>query len=669
MKRGKMENQLCFQCFKIKGDYDVCPHCGYQEDAGAAQAYQLAPGTVLRGRYIIGVSIGFGGFGITYKAFDTVLSIVVAVKEFYPAGMVNRGEGEVKVGIFSGDKEEEFKRQLNRFLEEARNMAIFSKEKDIINVFDYFEENQTAYIIMEYVDAPLLKTKLQEQGRFSVEEAKRYMLALLDALSKVHYHGIIHKDISPDNIFLLGEDGVKIFDFGAAKFQGTETERTVNVVVKAGYTPPEQYRSKNTQGAFMDIYAAGAVFYEMVTGEKPMEAPDRSVEDGLKKPSEFGVEIEKWLEHVIVKALALKPEYRFQTAEQFKNAIIEQKDVPTPVEIVRKLRRRKQIMMAGLAAAFFAVGGVLLLSQTYFSGKGKIDVAKIPKEELEIWLAEDDKETGEALTELLLESVEQECPQLDVHVEVMGQEEYLTKVTQAAKDQELPDVFCTEGIEAKEYCADLTELLNTMKLSSYLHLEGIGKKGVYELPTAMQIGVVYGSGEKETAFPESIDIEELSGQEEILGFAQEGDVWKEFQDKDSSVSRIAGDLSDMVQVKEVTVEMIPPTDFFVSPILKNGKLMGTMERAYGVNKNGDKGKQQAGMFLLSLLFSDGMQSVAFMENGEGIPLNRNVLEHYKENKMTTYLAFLRSYDLGGIELLEGDGMGEILQEEIGGKGK
>ena len=185
----------------------------------------------------------------------------------------------------------------------------------------------------------------------------------------------------------------------------------------------------------------------------------------------------------------------------------------------------------------------------------------------------------------------------------------------------------------------------------------------------MQIGVVYGSGEKEAAFPESIDIEELSGQEEILGFAQEGDVWKEFQDKDSSVSRIAGDLSDMEQVKEVTVEMIPPTDFFVSPILKNGKLMGTMERAYGVNKNGDKGKQQAGMFLLSLLFSDGMQSVAFMENGEGIPLNRNVLEHYKENKMTTYLAFLRSYDLEGIELLEGDGMGEILQEEIGGKGK
>ena len=214
-----MANKICLQCFKVKGEFEVCPHCGYLENTKAEQAYQLAPGTVLRGRYIIGVSIGFGGFGITYKAYDTLLSLVVAIKEFYPAGLVNRGEGEVKVGVFSGEKEEDFRRQLERFLEEARNLAIFSKEKDIINVFDYFEENQTAYIIMEYVDAPLLKTVLKEKGRFFEEEARTYMLALLDALEKIHYHGIIHKDISPDNIFLTGPDSVKVFDFGAAKFQ------------------------------------------------------------------------------------------------------------------------------------------------------------------------------------------------------------------------------------------------------------------------------------------------------------------------------------------------------------------------------------------------------------------------------------------------------------------
>lgn len=152
-----MANQLCFQCFKVKGEYEVCPHCGYKEGTAAKQACQLAPGTVLSGRYIIGTSIGFGGFGITYKAYDTVLGIVVAIKEFYPAGLVSRAAGEVKIGIFSGDKEAEFKRQLARFLEEARNMAIFSKEKDIVNVFDFFEENQTAYIIMEFIEGQLLK--------------------------------------------------------------------------------------------------------------------------------------------------------------------------------------------------------------------------------------------------------------------------------------------------------------------------------------------------------------------------------------------------------------------------------------------------------------------------------------------------------------------------------
>lgn len=660
-----MENQLCFQCFKMKGSYGVCPHCGYEENTGAAQAYQLAPGTVLRGRYIIGVSIGFGGFGITYKAFDTVLSIVVAIKEFYPAGLVNRGEGEVKVGIFSGEKEEEFKRQLNRFLEEARNMAIFSKEKNIINVFDYFEENQTAYIIMEYVDAPVLKECLKEKGRFPAEEAEGYILAILDALSKVHSHGIIHKDVSPDNIFILGENSIKLFDFGAAKFQGTETERTEDVVVKAGYTPPEQYRSKNQQGAFMDIYAAGAVLYEMVTGEKPMEAPDRSVEDALKRPSEFGIEIEEQLERVILKALALKPELRFQTAEQMKEAIVSRKKVELPEEELKKYQKKKKMLAAGMAAAFAVAGGIFLLSQTYFSGRGKIDVAKLPEQDLEIWISSEDASAGEGLSEVLLESVEKECPQLNVTVQVVDGREYEEKIQQAAKEGELPDVFCTEGIPAKDYCADLSKLLNTMELADYLHLDGLGKKGVYELPTAMQVAVAYINEEKETELPESLDKDSLTEEEGLLGYAEDVESFAAFQDMDLSLSRIAGDLSDMNLVKEVTVDVIPPTDFAVVPILQDGKLIGTMERPYGVSKEGDSARQEAGMFLLSLLLSDGAQSAAYMGNEEGIPLNRKVLGNYQETKMTTYLDFLKGFDLENAELYEGGSICRILQEEAG----
>ncbi len=137
-----MAGRICFWCFQAKGNRAVCPHCGYEQGGGQEQAYQLAPGTVLHKRYVIGVSIGFGGFGITYKAFDTMLRMIVAVKEFYPAGLVNRAGGEKKVGIFSGEKKAEFQKQLARFLEEARNMALFSKEQDIVNVYDFFEETR-----------------------------------------------------------------------------------------------------------------------------------------------------------------------------------------------------------------------------------------------------------------------------------------------------------------------------------------------------------------------------------------------------------------------------------------------------------------------------------------------------------------------------------------------
>lgn len=660
-----MENQICFQCFKIKGEYEVCPHCGYVENTEAKQVYQLAPGTILRERYIIGTCIGFGGFGITYKAFDTALSVVVAIKEFYPAGLVNRGDGEAKVGVFSGEKEKEFKRQLARFLEEARNMAVFSKEKDIVNVFDFFEENQTAYTVMEYIDAPLLKEKLKEKGRFAEKEATTYMLAILEALSKIHKQGIIHKDISPDNIFLTGQGSIKIFDFGAAKFKGTETERSDVVVVKAGYTPPEQYRSKNEQGMFMDIYAAGAVYYEMVTGEKPMDAPDRAVLDELRKPSEMGVSVDDKIERVILKALALKPELRFQTADEFISAIKSPKKVGLPEEEQKKLRKQQKVMTIGLAAIFVIVGGIVLLSQTIFSGRGKIDVAKIAEDEIVMWLLADDGMAGDELAEGLVQSMQQEYPQLTVTVDVIAKEEYAGRLQQAIAEQKLPDVFCTDGIEASAYCEDLSELFNTMKISSYLYLKELSKaQNVYELPTAVQIGVIYASEEKEIDLPESINAQELSGGNGMLGYADEEGTFTSFQNLETGISRIAGDLSAIEQVKEVTVNQMPPTDFKVIPILQDGKLVGTMENCYGVNKDSSENQKLASMVLLSFLLSDGMQSMAYMGNEAGIPINREVFDVYQENKMTTYLAFLKEYDLEEACILEGNDMCQIIKDQI-----
>lgn len=317
-----MSYQLCLNCFRIKGDYDVCPHCGYVEGTQQKAAFQLKPGTVLQDRYIIGESLGYGGFGITYRAYDTVLGIVVAVKEFYPAGLVNRAEDETKVGIFSGNKAVEYQRLLGRFIEEARNMALFAKEKDIVNVFAYFEANGTAYIIMEYIEGTLLKKYLKENGKMQEEQACTYINAVLTAVQKMHDKNIIHRDISPDNIFLISDSQVKLFDFGAAKFQEGLIEKNSSIVVKAGYAPPEQYRGKSHQDHRVDIYAAGAVFYQMLTGERPLEALDRVQQDVLEPPSGKGAEVSPHVEAAVMKALALKPEERFTSAEEFRQALL-----------------------------------------------------------------------------------------------------------------------------------------------------------------------------------------------------------------------------------------------------------------------------------------------------------------------------------------------------------
>lgn len=415
--RYQMAHKICFQCFKRKDGQEVCPHCGYAEHDGVRQAYQLVPGTVLRKRYVIGVSIGIGGFGITYKAFDVTLGMIVAVKEFYPAGLVNRGGGERKVGIFSGEKELEFQKQLERFLQEARNMALFSKERDIVNVFDYFEDNQTAYIIMEYVEAPLLKDMLKKR-RFSVEEASGYMFALLDALEKVHRHSIIHKDISPDNIFLTGEDTIKLFDFGAARLQGTE--RTEAVVVKAGYTPPEQYTSEDVQDFTTDIYAAGAVFYEMVTGEKPMDSRDRVMRDEIKRLEECGVQADEYLERIIFKAMALEPGLRFQNTRQFKSALASRKKVRIPQEEIIRNRRIRRVLTAGLLVVILVTGTIVGLNLTVFSGRGRIDVRQVKETDLSVWLSVKDASASDSLKNVYYAGAKEQWDNITIHNEEGG---------------------------------------------------------------------------------------------------------------------------------------------------------------------------------------------------------------------------------------------------------
>ena len=157
------------------------------------------------------------------------------------------------------------------------------------------------------------------------------MMSILNALKRIHENGIIHRDISPDNIFLLENGRVKIFDFGAAYFQRGVEEQLPSLIVKAGYAPPEQYRTKGQVGTELDIYGAGAVFYEMVTGEKPIESLNRMMGEKLKTPTELGIEMDPVIEGVMLKALSLQPEDRFHSGEEFEKAMLKETEMEESV--------------------------------------------------------------------------------------------------------------------------------------------------------------------------------------------------------------------------------------------------------------------------------------------------------------------------------------------------
>ncbi len=641
-----MSGQLCFHCFRVKGEYEVCPWCGHTQDEEEYQACQLRPGTMLKGRYIIGTALGIGGFGITYKAYDRMLSIVVAIKEFFPAGLVNRGAGETEVGIFSGEKQEEFDRLLKRFQEEAQNMAKFSRESDIVNIYDYVEANKTAYIIMEYVDGVLLKDRMKQEGKMEPTEATAYIVAILNALQKIHYQGLVHKDVSPDNIFLMEDGKIKLMDFGAARLQGTKTDEQTDAIVKVGYTPPEQYQSGSGQGSFMDIYAVGAVYYEMVTGEKPQDAMDRLMEDGLQAPSERGADWDARLDRIVMKAMAVDPRLRFQTAEKFRDAILGKKKVDLPEEEMRKRKIRKWAVGIGTAMTAAVSLTAFLLSQTVFSGRGKIDVGSIQEDAIQVWIEARGGIDTEALAEAFQEEMGKECPQVSVEVETVPAEDYEERLSLAIEEKNLPDVFCAdylpEGQEAEEVCADLSPLLRTLDLEQYMFSER-WEKTRYEMPTAMQPGIVYVNENKCDEIPKSYDKEEILAEGKKLRYGWEADPYSEFQEDTAEAGLIAGDLSIMEGVKAATVDEIPPIDFAAVPIVEGGKLVESCCHCYGVRANAGKNKENAAMFAISLLLNDRLQSIAYMDNDEGIPINKAAYEDYKEYRMTTYLSFLKEY--------------------------
>ncbi|MCC8013755.1 MAG: serine/threonine-protein kinase [Eubacterium sp.] len=355
-----MLNDICLNCFNSTGGFEICPHCGFVKDTPPENDFHLFPGTILDGRYLIGTVIGFGGFGVTYKAYDVKLNSVVAIKEFYPSGIVNRVPGEKEIQIFDGEDKAHYREYLERFLDEAKNLAQFNGRANIVNVFGFFEENNTAYIVMEYLDGISLKDYIAQNGKMPADTALIIINDLLEGVKAVHEKGIVHRDLAPDNIILTNDGLVKILDFGSARFSSDNNEKTLSAFIKPGYAAPEQYASKGNQGGWTDLYGLGATLYYMVTGVKPVDSSDRLAKDTLERPSQMGIDLPVEMDKSIMKAMALQVEMRFKTADEFLAALAGEYEIEYPdVEI--KKRKRIRNIIAGLSVAVCVCTALLVV--------------------------------------------------------------------------------------------------------------------------------------------------------------------------------------------------------------------------------------------------------------------------------------------------------------------
>ena len=334
---------LCPGCMAVLDEPDLpCPLCGFDKTTYAPSPRSLRPFTILSGKYLVGKVIGEGGFGITYIGFNLDTELPVAIKEYFPSELATR---DITAGnalsIFAGESQQLYKEGLEKYLREARNLTMFSDLPGIVTVKDFFYENETAYIIMEYINGITLKQHLiKVGGRMSQSEVTKMMKPVLESMIKIHETGMIHRDISPDNIMITKNNQIKLTDFGAARVCNGEDNKSITVVLKRGYAPEEQYRVKGVQGPWTDVYALCATMYKMITGITPQEALERIIEDNVEPLSKFDKDIWPEIDYAIMKGLSLRAQDRFQNVGELVDAlyysVIEKDENGNPVLVSSK---------------------------------------------------------------------------------------------------------------------------------------------------------------------------------------------------------------------------------------------------------------------------------------------------------------------------------------------
>lgn len=620
----------CYRCMKeFDKGYEICPHCGYIHTADVIEPFQLPPGTMLQERYWIGMMIGFGGFGITYKAFDTKLNVTVAIKEYYPAGLANRVSGTTMVQNDFENKEQEFQYGLEHFIEEARNIAKFSEHPNIVKVYHFFRENQTGYIVMEYLDGITMGYFLEVNGeKISVMYAKEIILAVAQALQVLHKAGILHRDISPDNIFLCSDGKIKLIDFGSSRLS-KNADKDVEIIVKPGYAPPEQYQKDGKQGNWTDIYALGATFYRGVTGRIPPESVEREKEDSMLSPRSYNEDVPAYMNAAILKAMALDARERFASIDDFIEVLSEHRVVAIPKTKQKKKENRQKTMLSVLLLSiFFCVAGLLVLYV-------KIRNNGYMADEIEVWVCAKENEDVAAVEayyqELNKELLSGKYENLNVRIHVEEESVYEERLLEAFSGGRAPDIFDStilnpdgEWMKHAIKVKNCTEILEQLQGKDFIEKYGSALCNGKRIPMGLDLPVLYtlqsvdeGKNVDTSAVYESQD--DPSDRQTLQAFAQ------------GRMSYLCGDVTDYHQIKEAVYGTYEQPNTRVTGLLHMyaiGNEELSFSTAFSVNQDCSvKEKKAAYVYLQALLSDEGQVLMHIPQDhvleSNAIPVNRN----------------------------------------------
>lgn len=643
----------------------VCPKCGtiLYDDSHSESISEdfndprwLPIGTVLNQRYKVIKCIGAGGFGITYKVQDSKTGAFKAVKEYFQQGVVNRVPGTTDIIISASKRSEEFEYGRKRLLQEARIVAKF-ESPSIVKIDDYFEENHTSYMVMEYLEYHTLEDHLKNKGRvLTADEAVNIGVKLCDALSEVHKAGIIHRDIAPDNIFISPEGEVKIIDFGSSRLSKQDTEDWF-IVIKPGFAPPEQYDKINLkndlQQGWTDVYALGAVLYYITTGKIPAESFERKISsdnniDPVVYPAELNPSIPEYLSNAIMMAMAINIHERFKTAAQFKEALLQERKV-LPIEKQRRNKRRRRFI--SIAASIMIVGIIAMLGWRKNETRKAEEI--LAPADITIWYPYDEK--NETDKSAALGAIESELENSEVYsninIELVPVPEtvYEDRLNEASDENKMPTIFVSLDPDAKymSKAEDIKDIISDA--SGECNYIGKYAKDTKMIPMGFHVPIIYIN---KTLIADAKDVETVSKIDELMqldageiqympmainpkdvdiyermfsDFDQYKDLFEGYTKEDFLNKEAVLYLSDSSDYFDVRESM--PSDYMMIPIASK-QVVCRFSECWSI-KDCDGAEQIAAHDIVRYFLENYSQDIYFLQSSiPGLPVEKTALQNY-----------------------------------------